>query len=219
MPCPYFPAGLRSFAVLGKGKSLLELRKYHQRFDHCFIVNNFDEEMPIIGEYLRGKNIVHFVNRLKTAVLTKDHYRDFGIQNIQYSVTSVLRDKAFLKTTLKYHLLGLKTHKLPKSLLTHNQRFGKEYALKNPNTGLMALFYALSLIKPQELWVFGMDFYQEDYVVRRPWANPIEIQREKMARLGIPEAASEAFQREKDVKIYMATRSDLFTPGENLTLL
>ena len=40
-----------------------------------------------------------------------------------------------------------------------------------------------------------------------------------MARLGIPEAASEAFQREKDVKIYMATRSDLFTPGENLTLL
>ena len=116
-------------------------------------------------------------------------------------------------------MLSLKTHKLPRMLLRHNKQFGPEYFKKVPNTGLLAIWYALELIRPRELWVLGMDFYQADYVVRRPWANPIEVQRGKMQKLGIPQATADAFRRHKAIKINMVTKYTDFPRAENVVLL
>jgi len=217
--CPYFPKSVESFAVLGKGQSLLELEKYHNEFRHCFLVNNFDEEIPIIGSHLRDNQCVHFVNKLKTAVMRREHYRDLDIRHVQYCVSKVWGDRTLLGPALRYRINGLKTHKLPKQLLRHNKNFGKGYELKAPNTGLLALWYALEIIQPKILWVIGIDFYEADYVVRRPWANPIEVQRDKMSRLDIPGEVGRAFSCHPGIAINMVTKYSQFQSAKNVRLL
>lgn len=217
--CTYFPKGMDSFAVILKGKSLERIPKYEKEFNDCFLVNNFDKEVKIIGNSLEGKNCVQFVNRLHTACMSSKDYKKFNIADIQLSKVSTFGDKRMNEVVKHYKSLGLRTHFLPKKLLKFNKEFSREYAKKYPNTGILAIIYALEMLKPKTLWIIGLDFYQSDYLVRRPHQNPIEVQRRKMKRLNLVKVTADVFKKFPSVKINMVTYYKGFLNLPNLTIL
>lgn len=218
--CPYFPTCLESFAILLKGKSLEQLPRYDKEFESCFVVNNFDEEMKLVGDSLTGKKCVHLVNRLMTAPLQKRNYKRLNITEVQLPKVSAVRDQRMKRAIEHYKFLGLNTHFLPKKLLELNRKdFGKEYAQKYPNTGILAIIYALEILRPKVLWIVGLDFYQSDYLARRPHQNPIDLQREKIKRTNLVEVTANVFRRYEDVKINMISYYKGFPTPPNVKIL
>lgn len=218
--CPYFPEDLDSFGVLLKGKSLEQFATYAKEFDDCFMVNNFDKEIEAVGPSLQGKRCVQFVNRLMTAALQKEYYERFAITDIQLPKVSAFKDRKLKKPIDHYKSLGLKMHLLPKKLLKFNREdFDEEYTKKYPNTGILAIIYALEMLRPRTLWIIGLDFYQKDYLFRRSHQNPIEVQRAKMDRINMVDVTANIFRRFPDVKINMVSYYEGFPEVPNVKIL
>jgi len=218
--CPYLPSSIDSLGIMLKGKSLEQFSKYDKEFKDCFLVNNFDKEVDIIGDSLMDKNCIHFVNRLMTAPLTPEHYKKFNITEVQLPKISAFGDKRLTTAVNYYKSLGLNIHYLPKSLLEYNKKdFDKEYARKYPNTGILAIIYALVFLKPKKLWIVGLDFYQSDYLVRRPHQNPLHLQQEKMDRINLVEVTANIFRKFPEVDIKMVSYYKGFPELDNLEIL
>ena len=116
--------------------------------------------------------------------------------------------------------MGLNTVFLPKHLLKDTDNiFGPEFPNKFPSTGLLAIFYALEIIKPKNLYIIGLDFYQGDYLVRREWNTPIEIMRNKMENTSSPENVNRWIEQYQNVNFIISTYFDGFKPQRNLKLL
>jgi len=219
--CPYFSIGEKSFGIMLKGKSLECFPNYSKEFEKCFIVNNYDKEIIKIGEYLEGKKCVHFVNRLMTAPLDPENYKKYDIKDVQLTKISDFGDKTLKKANKYYLSLDLETHFLMKNMLKFNKyfdQFGSEYQLKAPNTGFLAIAYALELLRPKTLWVIGLDFYQSDYLVRRPHQSPIDIQRQKMDRINLVEITADLFQQYPETQINFVTYYEGFPNLPNVKI-
>lgn len=216
-----FKPNIENFGVVLKGKSIEKLPQVSREFNDCFIVNNFDKEIEIVGDCLMNKNIVHFSNRsFRTAPLKPENYRELNIKEVQLYKSSALWDKRLLYIIYIYQSLGLRTVFLPKNLLRGSGSiFGSEFEKKFPSTGLLAIYYALEIIKPKKLWIVGLDFYQSDYLVRRDYNTPIEIMRAKMKRTDAPGAVKRWIREYGDVSFNIVTYFDGFEPQQNLKLL
>ena len=218
--CPYFSEGMENFGILLKGKSLEQLPQYDKEFENCFLVNNFDKEMSAIDYCLTGKKCVHFVNRVETAYLQPENYRKLNVSDVQLPKVSSIGDKRLQRGIKHYQSLGLKTHFLPKQLLEFNKRdFGKEYMRKYPNTGIIAIIYALEILKPKTLWLVGLDFYQSDYLFRRSHQSPLKVQQEKMGRINLVEVTANIFSRYPDTQINMVSYYDGFDEISNVKII
>ena len=215
-----FQPGIENFGIILKGKSIEKLPLISEKFNDCFIVNNFDKEIEIIGDYLVGKNIVHFTNRsFRTAPLKGINYKRFGIKEIQFYKNSILWDKRSLYIIYLYNLLGLSTVFLPKMLLKNSGSiFGSEFEKKFPSTGLLAIYYALEIIKPKNLYIVGLDFYQSDYLIRREWNTPIEIMRKKMSKTDCSGVVNNWIKNYQKVNFIFGTYFDGFKPQKNLKI-
>lgn len=216
-----FQPNIDNFGVVLKGKSIEKLPQVSKEFNDCFIVNNFDKEIEIIGDSLMNKNIVHFSNRSHmTAPLKPENYRKFNIKEVQLYKSSALWDRALIYIIHHYQSLGLRTVFLPKHLMNVSKGlFGSVFEKKFPSTGLLAIFYALEIIRPQNLWIVGLDFYQSDYLVRRDYNTPIEIMRAKMERTDAPGAVRRWIREYSNVNFNIVTYFDGFEPEKNLKLL
>ena len=212
----YFPKNLNNFGVVLKGASVARLPQISDKFDHCYMVNNFDRntnnddsEYTLVAPLLKGKQIVHFVNRLDTAPLLPEHYEELGIEHIQF--TKIELDGHLRKVKRLYDSYGLTCHFLPEELLGYNEYFEGtgNYTKKHPNTGVLAIIYAAHLLKPKNLWVAGLDFYQNDYLFRRPWIAPLEQQQEKMDRTDMVNHFIDVVKRNSDVNFKMITNAKL----------
>ena len=62
-----FNSDIENFGVLLKGKSVKSVHDYHDNFDACFVVNNFERELLQFENILKEKEVAHFINRLPTA--------------------------------------------------------------------------------------------------------------------------------------------------------
>ena len=212
----YFPKNLDDFGVILKGASVARLPQVSDRFDHCYMVNNFDRninnedsEYSIVAPELKGKQIVHFVNRLDTAPLLPEHYKELDIRDVQFTKCEL--DHMILGMKHLYESYGLKCHMLPEELLGYNDFFQGvgNYAKKHPNTGVLAIIYAAHMLKPKNLWVVGLDFYQNDYLFRRPWQAPLKQQKAKMDRTNMVEHFIDVVKRNPDVNFKMITNAEL----------
>lgn len=215
----YFPGNIENFGVILKGKSVEKIGNVYHNYNDCFIVNNFDKEIELLEEYLVAKNTVHFVNRLMTAPLTPGNYKKMGITDIQLSKVSDEGDRALKKAIKHYKSLGLNTHFLPGRLLRFTSDFGSEYAKKYPQTGVLAVIYALDVIRPRNLWIIGLDFYQADYLVRRPHQTPIEKQRAKMERIDMVNTFINILKSYPEVNVSMVTYYEGLPELKNLNIL
>tara|TARA_B100000212_G_scaffold263098_1_gene202785 strand:- start:8607 stop:9254 length:648 start_codon:yes stop_codon:yes gene_type:complete len=213
-----FNQQIDDFGVVLKGESLARISEIVNNFNHCFIVNNNNLEYKKFGEFLKNKDIVHFVNRSKTAPLKRKYYRELQIKNIQFNKAEI--DEEIVKVKLIYESYGLNCHLLPEELLEYNNYFqGKgNYERKYPNTGVLSIIYAAHIIKPKRIWIIGLDFYQSDYLFRRRWNNPLKGQREKMERLDILGQFIELVKLNQDIQFNMITKANL-PKVDNLNIL
>ena len=125
-------------------------------------------------------------------------------------------DVGLLKAWLRYKLLNRNIHWLPDALLKFNEPFGPEFKAKFPNTGVLAVIYALEIIRPKQLWVFGMDFYQSEYYSRREYHESLTPQKDKYERLGMIEYTAKLFSNYPEVDVKLVTSYDKFPDVENV---
>jgi hypothetical protein len=211
-----FPENPSSFGVLLKGSSLSEFPEYSDKFNHCFIVNDFKKEVEHIGSFLEGKKIVHFVNKSHYAPLYPSQYLHLNIDNIQIYQKFNLFEIGLLKAWLRYTILRKKIYWLPDNLLKFNKTFGKEFVKKFPNTGILAVIYALEIIRPKELWVFGMDFYKSNYLYRRDYHKTLSPQIDKYAKLGLIDFVADLFKQYPSTNINFVTSYKEFPEIKNV---
>ena len=219
----YFEKGLENFGVILKGASVQRINEVYHNFNNCFMVNNFDRnvdndcsEWSTVHPYLSGKKIVHFVNRLDTAPLLPKHYKKLGIENVQF--TKTFYDNRLKHMKRIYESYELTCNLLPEELLEYNKSFDDSYSQKHPNTGVLAIIYAAHMLRPKNLWVIGLDFYQGDYLFRRPWMAPLKQQREKMKRTNMVNHFVDVVKKNSSVNFKMITNATL-PKIENLQIL
>jgi len=104
-------------------------------------------------------------------------------------------------------------------MLEFNKFFGPEYADKAPNTGFLAIVYALELLKPKNLWVIGLDFYQSDYLFRRAHQSPLNKQQEKMERIDLINIFTKIIKDYPETKINFLSYYKEFPRLKNLHML
>ena len=221
--CEYFPESIDNFAVLLKGSSLENIYKYYKNFDKCFIVSDYDDELMHVGKFLKGKDIAHFTNRSKQSSLSKINYKKLNIKHIQTG--QVFRVNHFRLFEAYFHykkmMVNLKVHALPETLLKFHGDFGVEYDLKFPNTGILALIYTLEIIKPKVLWVFGLDFYSQPYMVEQSQGTTLDLEQQqyKLDKLNLPTYVSGLFQKYPETKIMMASYYGKWPEIQNMELI
>jgi len=204
------------FGVLLKGKSLKAITDILPNFSSCFVVNNFEREVIMLEDFLSNKEVVHFVNRLPTTPMSHSSYMAYGIEKIVFMKPFDVLDYSMLRNHLLFKVMGKKVHYLPRQLQKRDWGFGDEYKNKFPNAGILSLIYALELLRPKNLWVFGLDFYQADYLYRRKHQNQLELQQEKFDRLNLISFTSALFSVYKDTQIHLVTSYDEFPSVPNV---
>lgn len=215
-----FDAEPDNFGILCKGRSIEKLGEIESHFQDCFLVNNFDPEIEKIGRFLENKRIVHCVNRLLTAPLKPLNYIKLNISEVLLSKSSLFWDRLLLRVFIHYKRLGLSPVFLPpKFLALSNELFGSEGLNKFPNTGLLALIYTLSVIRPKNLWIAGLDFYQQDYLIRRPHQDPLQKQQQRMDEIGAIDVFHRLVSKSHDTTFYMLSYYDGFKAFPNLRCL
>ena len=213
-----------NFGLLLKGGSLDQLHKYNDKFDQCMIVSDWDDELKVLGNYLLGKEITHFVNRSMASCLTKENYIKYNIKNIQLGQVFRWNHFVLMRSYLHYAsmFLDLNVYFLPEKLRKYNDRFGDEYKLKFPNTGVLSIIYTLDILKPKNLWLFGLDFYTTDYYVEQiksPDPRPKTVKNSKIVGLNIIDAACNYFEEFSDTNIMLGSYYDEWPDIQNLHLL
>ena len=129
--------------------------------------------------------------------------------------------KELIKVKRIYESFKLTCHNLPESLLEYNKFFfGKgDYEEKHPNTGVLSIIYAVEILKPKKLWIIGLDFYESDYLFRRPWHWDLNNQRNKMIRLDIPGQFIKLVRENPNIEFNLITNCSSLTNINNLNIL
>lgn len=211
-----FNSNTENFGILLKGNSVSSVIDYYNNFDACFIVNNFERELPEFEKLLNNKEVIHFINRLPTAPMSFSSYMALNIDKIIFMKPFDILDLSMLRNYMLYKFLRKRVYFLPRFIQKIDWGFGDEYKKKFPNAGILSLIYALEVIKPKNLWIFGLDFYHGDYLMRRKHQNPIEIQREKFDRLNLIEFTENLFSKYTETTINIITSCSEFTPSSNV---
>lgn len=224
-----FISSSENIGILCRGQSLQLLSKFSNKFDKCFIVNDFNKEIVKFENILKEKEIIHFVSRISKVSLEKNQYKNFNIKSIQMSIAFDFLDFQFLKSYIKYNLFNLKVNFMPKSFLRklYLQPFSKfkneerynNYKLKFPNTGLLSIFYAAEYLNVKNIYICGLDFYTADYVFRSNRASPIEIQHQKFLNLDLINFYLEFIRQKKNINFYMITNYKFLKKPDNLILI
>lgn len=147
--------------VLLRGKSLQRANLISDKFDECYIANNFREELKIVGPHLRNKHIVHFVNSMRSAALSAEQYDRFGIGGVQFSFTRAMfeRKRGRFDIVKFYNSRGVgEASFLPDKY--------EQVSLSISNTGVCCIFFVSEGIVRGNIWIAGLDFYRDDYLVK-----------------------------------------------------
>jgi len=148
----------KSIGILLRGASLINLPTIIDKFDTCFIVS-WIEELNIFGNHIIGKNIIQYTNSSELDIHPKEVYKKFSIDKVIFPFTKSMLTKN-KKLPSFYRKKGIKEVEfLPEKY--------KKMTLKIRNTGVTCIFYVSEFLKPEEIWIIGLDFYKEDYMVKK----------------------------------------------------
>lgn len=152
---------MNDVGILLRGKSLERLALIYHKFDDCYLVNDSGKELNLFGQYLKGKNIVHFVNSgSRSTLIDKKQYKEYGIDTAQFSFTKgMVTGTKIDKLTNFYASFGVsKTGYIPEK--------HRKMVESIKNTGVCCIFYVSKIIRPKRIWIAGLDFYHENYLVK-----------------------------------------------------
>lgn len=159
--------------ILLRGKSLEKLPLIIDKFNFCYIVNDFKKELNFIGEYIKHKNIIQYSNSMMGAMLLPNHYKKFKINEVNLSFT-----KPMFKN--KYNIVGeYKKRGVEKVSFLADQYEQDTRGIHN--TGVCCIFYVSEVIKPKKIWLVGLEFYRSNYMVKKNF--PHQLQKTKKIKL------------------------------------
>lgn len=149
--------------ILMKGKSLEKLSLISDKFDECFVVN-WEGEAKKFRKDLAGKGVTYVSNwkcRFKN--------ENLGILNINrvfFPLTKNMSEEKLVNIFKQCERHGMATI----DFLSDEH---EDVPLRIRNTGVGCVFY-VSLLKPKEIWIAGLDFYYGAYLLDQPYANQFE---------------------------------------------
>ena len=211
---------LKNFGIICKGKSLLGLPEIEKKFDRCYVINKFEKELYHFENIFKKKKITHFVNRIRTAAMQKQTYRHFKINNIQMAAPFKLFDKKFMISYLIYQYFGLKIKTMSKSFLHKFHYTGKDaYKEKFPNTGILSILYVAEILKVENIYIIGLDFYTGAYLYKTETSNPVEITHQRFLDLEIIDFFLDYVDRKKNTNFFLRTNYKFKSKPKNLILI
>ena len=157
---------MKNVGILLRGKSIEKLPLIKDKFNDCYIVNSWKKEIEIFRDYLKNKNIIHCVNSMKDASLTKKQYCEFNIKNVLFAFTKSMYNRKY--DIKKYYIKkGIKNFEY-----VHEKYIDKIMDIKN--TGVNCIFYMSEIVKPKIIWIVGLDFYRESYLIKQNASHQLE---------------------------------------------
>lgn len=145
--------------ILLRGKSLEKLPQIADKFDDCYIVNTFDQEIDMFEKHIKDKNIIHFVNSMTDVILPAEQYKKFNIDKIHFSFTKNMY-------TRKINIVDMYRKRGIKEINFLDDKYEK-ITRGISNTGVCCIFYVSEFIKPKRIWVVGLEFYHENYLIKK----------------------------------------------------
>jgi len=150
---------VNNVGILLRGKSLTRVKSIHKTFNCCYIVNDFKKEIRKVEPYIKGKEIIHVVNSMDDAGLRRVDYKDFNIKKMVFAFTREMYKRS-RPIERHYKKMGVPNHEYFPDSYT-------ERLLQTRNTGLNSILYVSDIIRPKNIWIVGLEFYQEDYLVKK----------------------------------------------------
>jgi hypothetical protein len=151
--------------ILLRGKSLEKLSLIIDKFNHCYIVNDFKKELNFVGKYIKGKNIIQYSNSMMDAMLVANNYKKFNISEVNLSFT-----KSMFKN--KYNIVGEYKKRGVKRVIFLADQYEQDTRSIH-NTGVCCIFYVSEVIKPKRIWMIGLEFYHSNYLVKKNLAHQL----------------------------------------------
>ena len=205
--------------VLLKGASLGAFSKVPPDCDQIIIVNNFERELVRLENLICQVPCIHFINRLPTAPMSFSSYKAIAAEKVVFMKSFSIFDYHMLRNFLTLKSLSMKVEFLPRSIQKRSWGFGKEYSKKFPNAGILSIIYALEWLRTEKLSIYGLDFYEADYLYRRKHQNPLDIQKAKFSRLGLVKFTEDLLANYPDVSIELYSKYHEFSAAENVLLV
>ena len=137
--------------------------------------------------------------------------------------TNIFLSIKLLRVWFRYKKMGLKVHFMNKEFDNKNSYFNKffegKFRNKFPNAGVLALCYTLDVIRPKNLWICGLDFFNEDYIFRRSHQTPLSLQQKKMQDSKLPQKTMEIISLYKHININLYSYYKNLNAPSNVNLL
>jgi len=212
-----YKENLDSFAVLLRGKSIEKISTAKGQFEDCMFVNNFDAEVKRFGNDLKCERSMQLVNQQTTVIWKEENYKEMGVKDVIFYKPKKAENEKMKDAKAVYKKYGLNIHYMPENILKYAKLFGKKD--KFPNTGMLAIFYAVKELKPKDLWIVGLDFYQTDYIERKFHQSPLEKQQQKMADFNIPSIFEEhILKAHPEINFHLVTYYDDYPDLKNVEI-
>ncbi len=153
-----------SIGILCRGKSLERLPEVADKFDTCFIINDWQREMALFENLLERKQIIHFLNADMRSLLDEQTCARLRI------------NEGVMGWTKRHTEPGRGKKNIRKVWKKISGRFGSFSFMPNRyyeecsrigNTGLMCLLHVSDLLSPDVVYVVGLDFFSCRHLVMK----------------------------------------------------
>lgn len=217
---------MNTLAILGRGKSVISYAKYSSKFPRIYIVNTFNGEIQVIGEeHFYGKELIHVQGPgFDHALNDYGLFSSVEVLENNNSTTPVMMQRGYIATTTWEEILE-KSKEEPnhKALIAKLNEDHKEQLVEWrkmrphisgrtwPTIGLFAIEFALVTESPAELYLYGFDFYESDYVTK-----PTRLYKCTPVIAAMMKYHLEQLIREfTDTYFYVVTASKTFRPANS----
>ena len=205
---------LDKLALICRGGSAIYLET-HNDFSHCFVVGQIDNLMTSIGSRLIDRKIVHIINKV-SIVTDKTLYERYRIKDIQCNFGNKPDNTLSEGKTALYKKVCSKNKHAKVHLSPVEVQRRKTTATQTwVTTGLFAVDLA-AFFQPKNLYIYGLDFYDSDYLAREKINTSIAKNRRRADEMVKNFLA--IFKRDKDIKVTLFTYSDRVKSQNNVTV-
>lgn len=168
-----FEAG-QNVGIIGRGQSIEKLGIISKQFKQCFVLNQFDHELGAIAKPLQGKHVVQIINSRIQSIADSRSYKKLRIKYVMAGAC----EKDFKKKSLfvkAFRKMRINLSYLPEEMHT----IAKSKGLPIRNAGMVAIMFSLFYLKPKNIYICGIDFYQAGYYNKSWIKNPEHIRHQQ----------------------------------------
>lgn len=162
-----------SIGVIGRGPSIRFLELCYDKFDHCFLAGEFNNNLDFLSALLLGKEIVLSIMQFKRYRTPVEKCYKFNIKNVQVPYHNNSEE---FKNVIDYYpdlkVVGYTFDQISemKRIFLSQETTDNSNSFSIYTTGIIGVFNA-SYFRPKKVIVIGIDFYNTEfskYVISEP---------------------------------------------------